>query len=84
MIREAEMENKKPIPKKVCYDVKIDVITPITVKYRVWAYSPEEAAELVQKGRAAPNFISKPIIKPNAVKSLMVYLAGTVNKLLSK
>lgn len=82
MIREVEMVEKNK--KKVCYDIKVEVITPITVKYRIWAYSPEEAAELVQKGRASPNFISKPIIKPNAIKSLVVYLAGTVNKLLLK
>jgi hypothetical protein len=70
--------------KKICYDVKIETITPITVKYRIWACSPEEAAELVQKGRATPNFISKPIIRTNTIKTLVVYLAGTVNKLLSK
>jgi len=84
MFREAEMEKKNPTPKKILFDVKVEVITPITVKYRIWAYSPEEAAEMVQKGRATPNFISKPIIKPNAIKSLVVFLAGTVNKLLSK
>jgi len=74
----------KKLAKKICYDVTIQVITPITVRYRVWAETPEEAAEIIQKGRATANFISKPIIRPKTIRSLFVSLAGTLSKLLSK
>jgi len=81
--KEKEEKEKLEVKKKVCFDVKVEVISPITVRYRVWAFDAKEAAEEVKKGRARPVFISKPIIHKERIKSLVVYLAGTVNKLFS-
>lgn len=76
-------EKEKKVKKKTCFDVKVEVISPITVRYRIWAFDAKEAAEEVKKGRALPVFISKPIIHKDRIKSLVVYLAGTINKLFS-
>jgi hypothetical protein len=76
------METNKEF-KKAYYDVIVEIITPITIKYRVFAVDEKEAAELVEKGRVSPVFVSKPKIAPNRIRSIAVYIAGTVMKLLS-
>jgi len=80
MKKEAQTEKPK---QKVCYDVKMEVMSPITVHFRVWAFDPKEAVEAVKKGRVLPSFISKPIIHNDRIRSLAVYLAGTINKVFS-
>jgi len=75
---------QKETPKKSYYDVVIEIVSPITIKYRVYAEDAKQAVEIVEKGRAnAPIFISKPKIHPNKLRSVIVYLAGTVMKLFS-
>jgi hypothetical protein len=67
---------------KTHYEVVIEFNTPMTAKYKVWAYSEEEAAKIVEDCRISPYYISKPKIVKNSIKSLAVYLSGTINKLL--
>lgn len=75
-------QENKPKEKRY-YDVVIEVITPITVRYRAFAEDEREAAKMVEDGKVAPSFISKPKIQKNRIKSLVVYTAGTVMKLFS-
>ena len=77
------MTEKKPI-KKQYYDVIIEITSPITIKYRVYAEDAKQAAELVEKGRvSSPSFVSKPKIQLGKIHNLVVYLAGSVMKLFS-
>ena len=71
-------------PEKKYYDVVIELVSPITVKYRVLSESPQEAAKMAESGKLPPTFISKPRIEKQRIKTLMVYLAGTVMKVFSK
>jgi len=74
--------SKKP-PVKKYYDVVIDIVSPITMKYKVLAIDEKEAAKLVEDGKGTLTFVSKPKMHKTRIKSLAVYIAGTVMKLFS-
>ena len=77
-------EEKKELIKKQYYDVVIEITSPITIKYRVFAEDAKQAAELVEKGWvSSPSFVSKPKIQLSRIHNLTVYLAGSVMKLFS-
>ncbi len=64
------------------YDVRTEVITPIDVTYKVFASSPEEAMDMVLKGKVSPRSVGKP--KRLNAKRIAVFIVGTVSKLLEK
>jgi len=72
------MDNEKQY-----YDVVIEYTSPITVKYKVFAESPKEAAELAESGKVPPTSISKPKLAKQNILNEIVYLYGTVNRLLT-
>jgi hypothetical protein len=69
---------------KIHYDVVIEILSPTTMKFKVWAETPEEAYKMIETGTVAPVFVSKPKIIRNYIKAASVFLSGTVNKLFSK
>lgn len=73
------MENRNT---KQHYEVIIEITTPLTLKYKVWAYDEQEAAKLVEESRISPYYISKPKLGKNYIRSLAVYISGTINRLL--
>ncbi len=81
--KKREEPKKEPEKKKAYFDVVVEIVTPITIKYRVFAYDAKEAASIAENGRVPPVFISKPKIVPKRIRSLAVYMAGTVMKLFS-
>ena len=66
---------------KTHYDVCIEITTPMTLRYKVWAYDEKGAVFMVENGKVAPYYISKPKILKCNIKSMAVYLSGTINKL---
>lgn len=74
-------DDTKRSASKIHYEVVIEFNTPMTAKYKVWAYSEEEAAKLVEDCKISPYYISKPKIVKNSIKNLCVYLSGTINRL---
>jgi hypothetical protein len=81
--KKAEEEHNKTENKgsKTHYDVCIEINTPMTIRYKVWAYDERGAAKLVEDGKVLPYYISKPKILKCNIKSLCVYISGTINKL---
>jgi len=69
--------------KKILYDVTIEIVTPMTIRYKVWATSELVAAKLVEDGKVAPYYISKPKIVKQNIRSLYLYISGTMQRLLS-
>ena len=70
------MEKAQPVkPVKKYYDVKVEVMMPATLTYRVLADSPQQAAELIKN--LSPNMI-KPKLHGRREIKLMVYDAGCV------
>ncbi len=69
---------------KIYYDVVTEYLSPVTVKYKILAESPEEAVEMVETGKVSPTSISKPKLAKQNILSSIVYLYGTVNRLLTK
>lgn len=78
--KEKNKEKKPIIPKKVFYEIVVETVVPIKVKYRVWAETPHQAAEMVKKGRVPVYTMPKIMVRLEKIKSLVVFLAGTVNK----
>ena len=72
---------KKPIKKD--YDVTVNALVPIQAKYRVNAFSEKEAIDMIKTGKIAPRSISKPIINAKHIMEMIVYIAGTINKIMS-
>lgn len=66
------MKDKKPI--KQYFEVRMEVMLPATLTYRVYAETPEEAIELIK--HKAPNTV-KPRINGKKDLKIMVYNAGT-------
>lgn len=86
-VKKAQEEKNKKIAKekvKQCYDVRQEVVAPVTLFYRVWAYSPKEAAEMVEKKQVLPNNISKPNLVKSIASDIQVFIVGTINKVFSK
>jgi len=81
-----EEKQKKIVDEKVkkCYDVKQEIVAPLTLFYRVWAYSPQEAAEMVEKRKVLPNNMSKPNFAKSIASDIQVFIVGTINKVFSK
>ena len=80
--KKVEKKEPKKIEKKHYY-IECDLISPIKAKYSVWAEDPNEAMTLVKEGKAALLGISRPIVKPSAIINMAVFIAGTINKILS-
>jgi hypothetical protein len=77
-------KNKETVVKEY-YTVKVDALVPIILTYKIYADSPEQAAELAarQKGQqqSAPPVIS--FAKLEKIKT-KVYKLGTILLLLTK
>lgn len=82
-IKEEKNKTAKEKTKK-CYDVKQEVVAPVTLFYRVWAYSPQEAAEMVEKRKVLPNNASRPNLVKSIASEIQVFIVGTINKVFSK
>ena len=88
-VKKAQEEKQKKVAaeeakQKKCFDIKQEVVAPVTLFYRVWAYSPKEAAEMVEKRQVLPNNISKPNLVKSIASEIHVYIVGTINKVFSK
>lgn len=86
-VKKAKEEKAKKIAsekQKKCYDVRQEVLAPITIFYKVWAYSPQEAAELVDKRKVLPSSIAKPNLVKSIASEIQVYISGTINKVFHK
>jgi len=51
---------KKPEKKRELYKVKMEVLAPVELTFKVWAYSPEEAAQIANMRHLADK--PKPIL----------------------
>jgi hypothetical protein len=77
--RQKEKEDKKEKPAKKAekqfYTVEVDAWTKSTLKYKVFAETPEEAIELIDKSP----MLNPPVTKVNGMKkiSAKVYQYGT-------
>ena len=67
---------KPAILKKIPYTVKVEVMAPVELTYRVWAEDPEQAVEMLRYGMlSAP---PKPILSKQRRIKATVYKYGTV------
>lgn len=67
---------KKVIPQKKLYTVKLEVMAPVELIYRVWAETPELAVELLKYGAlTAP---PKPTLSKKKNIKATVYKYGTI------
>ena len=85
--KEAEEKKKKEDEEKnrpKPYDVFVEVLVPLTVKYKVMAPNPDEAIAMIEQHKVRPMYIKPPQIQKGKVLSFTVFIAGTINKLLSK
>ena len=77
--KKKELEKKAQenlIPKKIPHTVKLEVLAPVVLTYRVWAESPEQAVELLRYGHmSAP---PKPVLSKQKRIKATVYKYGTV------
>lgn len=78
-----EEEEKKKLEKKN-YDVSVEMLVPMLLKYRVLAVSPEEAIKMVVTKRVRPRTTKPPEILRGKFVSFTVFIAGTINRLLYK
>lgn len=69
---------KEPVKVKEYFTVKLEVVAPATVTYRVFAETPEEAAEIALKLKGR-QLTSPPTISWNRLRTLkaVVYTAGS-------
>lgn len=74
-------EEKSKAPEKIYYDVKLEVMVPGTVTYRILAESPEQAIQLIKYQQ--PRQIQYRINAKKIIKTL-VYKAASVLLLFSK
>jgi len=77
-IKEAQPKEKK------CYDIRQEVLAPVVVFYKVWAHSPQEAAEMVERKKVLPSRIEPPNLIKSITSKIHVYISGTINKVFSK
>ena len=71
-------DNAKKPPQKQFYTVKLEVTAPVELTFRVFAESPEEAAEMVSKDPIPPLYCApRPIIPRMKRIKATVYRAGT-------
>jgi hypothetical protein len=82
--KEKKLQKKAKEEEKQYYDVKQEVLAPVTIFYKVLASSPKEAAEMVEKRKVLPKNISKPNIAKSISSEIYVYIIGTVNKVFYK
>lgn len=72
-----EMKQKK------FFDVRVEIITPIEVVYKVFAYDAEEAMKMVLDRKVLPRIVGKPK-RLDMIKRISVFISGTVHKLIDK
>ena len=82
--KEEQAEKIAQEKQKKCYDVREETVAPVTVFYKVWAYSPKEAADMVERKQVLPSNISKPKLVKSIPSEIYVYIAGTINKVFYK
>lgn len=71
--KELDAEAALPTPKKY-WDIKLEVMLPATISYRVFAETPEKAIEMLVN--ATPNGVKHFLTKKKNIKAV-VYDAGT-------
>lgn len=66
-------------PKKEYYDVKVEIITPVTLVYRVFAESAEDALNIIEKSyfKLSPKSISPPKLSLAKKVKILVYETGS-------
>lgn len=72
------------IKEKKYYDVRQEIIAPVTLYYKVFAESPEEAAEMVKKRQVLVRSSSQPNLKKMIIREISVFISGTINKVFYK
>ena len=81
---EKKAEEKKPLPKlKRTYTIVADAFIPIKVRYTIMAEDEHEAAELFKKQKFSTMSVDRPQVHISHIKEFVVYLGGTINRLLS-
>lgn len=78
------MEEQAKKPDKQYYTVKVEANAPISLTYRVLAESPEEAFELVAKGKGKLSEPPKPNLSRIKKIKAVVYQAGNLLVRLSR
>ncbi len=80
-----DKDKKEVVKKKFYFDVVVEAMTPMTIKYRVFAEDVDEAMKIIKAGNYQSKIvhITKPKIIPQLFKSISVYIGGTISKLLS-
>jgi hypothetical protein len=81
LIEQAKAERAKELKKKAAlpppkfyYDVKVECMLPATLTYRVYAETPQQAAEMIRG--LTPTMVKHRLIGRKEIK-LMVYDAGS-------
>lgn len=73
--RKKELEKKAALPPpKFYYDVKVECMLPATLTYRVYAETPQQAAEMIRN--LTPTVVKHKLIGRKELK-LFVYDAGS-------
>lgn len=69
---------KEPVVEKEYFTVKVEVLTPVILTYRILAETPEQAVDIAVKNRGNQQFIPPSIVfsQMRAIKA-SVYKAGT-------
>ncbi|HLG26295.1 MAG TPA: hypothetical protein VI423_00755 [Paenisporosarcina sp.] len=72
------MDKSPKKPSKEYFNVKLETIAPVTLNYRVYAETPEQAIEMASK-LAGQQQVSAPIISFARLKNIKAtaYTAGT-------
>lgn len=73
--KQEELE-KTAIPQKRPYTVKLEVLAPVELIYRIWAETPEQAVELLRYGVIVKP--PKPILSKRKNVKATVYKYGTI------
>lgn len=72
------MVEKQSAPVKKYYDVVLETVTTVNLKFRVYAESPQEAAEMVSRNPLPPQSAApKPVMSRIKRVKATVYRAGT-------
>jgi len=76
-------EEEKPVLQS--YSVKVEAMAPITLNYRIYAYSPEEALSKIEQAPLT-NLAGQPKIFYGKLKKLKgeVFKFGTILKIFTK